>query len=585
MSTPYFSQGCATPATTNNCAPRYPVGMASATEDAPFQHLPPNGSIGGLGIVCPSGPGQSGNKPTVNFQYNNSAWERQVDNQILQFQLSYEQAQHPNDSASAPFVSIHSPYLSPPAAAIGSTPGTNTFEHHGIEQSGAPTDKPPTSSRNVCLPSYITYQQFPSFPDIDPSTGHGNIPDGYLSPRYSSQQHIPLEAAARYSGQWASLSAQNTPYTSSGMFATPHLHPSAETMDRLSRRLSVSSNAPSSMVSSDFQDTPYFITPLSTPRFAPSMSMEDSYSNLSSPVHPTHSRSPSSTSLKASNSNYRPIRPAPYTLDAAQRQRWSTGKTMSLPNRRTQPPDFSFSPSHMRSVSEQNINNMYFADDFGNGDRTSFNQSLDIIRQGLPPIIPGSLENDSPEIHTIKTKTLSSSSSHRPKLAIVQPRTLAPVSVLSCPRIPPLNLPSQTRPLSPPPEDLSPTSCTAPKENNITSHDSYTPKYSRGTKGHLEGFCGLCKPGRWLNMKTSAYWYDKKFNHGINPKTKRAFELPVQRRWKNGSSVIREGLCGMCGEWALMDSCKTSWRKWWRHAYEVSCFALIEADLLTSDVE
>ena len=87
-------------------------------------------------------------------------------------------------------------------------------------------------------------------------------------------------------------------------------------------------------------------------------------------------------------------------------------------------------------------------------------------------------------------------------------------------------------------------------------------------------------------MKTSAYWYDKKFNHGINPKTKRAFELPVQRRWRNGSSVIREGLCGVCGEWALMDSCKTSWRKWWRHAYEVrdSFYCGTAGDLLTKIV-
>jgi hypothetical protein len=38
-------------------------------------------------------------------------------------------------------------------------------------------------------------------------------------------------------------------------------------------------------------------------------------------------------------------------------------------------------------------------------------------------------------------------------------------------------------------------------------NDMYTPHWVRYQGSKKEGYCDLCKPGRWLQLKTSAYWY------------------------------------------------------------------------------
>lgn len=69
-------------------------------------------------------------------------------------------------------------------------------------------------------------------------------------------------------------------------------------------------------------------------------------------------------------------------------------------------------------------------------------------------------------------------------------------------------------------EDLNtPTSCSSTNDSNNQllaamprrqklryDGDSYTPKWVRFT-GHLkEGYCDSCQPGKWLQLKNSAYW-------------------------------------------------------------------------------
>lgn len=99
--------------------------------------------------------------------------------------------------------------------------------------------------------------------------------------------------------------------------------------------------------------------------------------------------------------------------------------------------------------------------------------------------------------------------------------------------------------------------------------DLYTPTYVRGAGKMREGWCGICKPGRWLLLKTSAFWYDKAFTHGISAATGAPFDDPKEMRPTHGQTHFWEGMCGTCGEWiALMGNTKRG-TSWFRHAYKV----------------
>jgi len=65
----------------------------------------------------------------------------------------------------------------------------------------------------------------------------------------------------------------------------------------------------------------------------------------------------------------------------------------------------------------------------------------------------------------------------------------------------------------PPPEDMDPDDHDLkPREQEVRFEgDFYTPRWVRGHGNKREGWCGLCKPGRWLVLKNSAFWYDKSF--------------------------------------------------------------------------
>jgi len=127
-------------------------------------------------------------------------------------------------------------------------------------------------------------------------------------------------------------------------------------------------------------------------------------------------------------------------------------------------------------------------------------------------------------------------------------------------------------PLSPPPEDFN-----CENEDDIPrvqdlrfEGDLYTPKYVRGHGNKREGWCGICKPGRWLVLKNSAFWYDKSFTHGISAATGAAFESPRETRRMKSNPDVWEGLCHSCGEWIALISSKKKGTTWFRHAYKVN---------------
>lgn len=126
-------------------------------------------------------------------------------------------------------------------------------------------------------------------------------------------------------------------------------------------------------------------------------------------------------------------------------------------------------------------------------------------------------------------------------------------------------------PSNPPESDMNPSDPDlVPHEQDLRfTGDLYTPRWVRGHGNKREGWCGLCKPGRWLVLKNSAFWYDKSFTHGVSAATGAAFQGPQETRRTEGNLDVWEGLCGSCGDWIALVSSKKKGTTWFRHAYKV----------------
>ncbi|KAJ4989775.1 Meiotic expression up-regulated protein 26 [Stagonosporopsis vannaccii] len=126
------------------------------------------------------------------------------------------------------------------------------------------------------------------------------------------------------------------------------------------------------------------------------------------------------------------------------------------------------------------------------------------------------------------------------------------------------------QPSDPPESDMNPSDPDlVPHEQDLRFNgDLYTPRWVRGHGNKREGWCGLCKPGRWLVLKNSAFWYDKSFTHGVSAATGAAFQGPQDTRRTEGNLDVWEGLCGSCGEWIALVSSKKKGTTWFRHAYK-----------------
>ncbi len=127
-------------------------------------------------------------------------------------------------------------------------------------------------------------------------------------------------------------------------------------------------------------------------------------------------------------------------------------------------------------------------------------------------------------------------------------------------------------PLSPPTQSPDITTSKLRRQDSRFPGDLYTPIYTRNEGPLREGWCGFCRPGRWLVLKNSAFWYDKCFGHGICATTGAKFEEPVDMRITyrgGGYGEGWEGRCGICGEWIMLVGGKRSGVPWFRHAYKV----------------
>ncbi|RIA93257.1 hypothetical protein C1645_722816 [Glomus cerebriforme] len=97
--------------------------------------------------------------------------------------------------------------------------------------------------------------------------------------------------------------------------------------------------------------------------------------------------------------------------------------------------------------------------------------------------------------------------------------------------------------------------------------DMYTPQWVKYSGHAKEGYCGSCKPGKWLQLKNSAYWYHKQIFHGISPVSGKMFVPPVETR-KSDADDCTEGLCHQCCQWIPIITKKKNSMLWFRHAYK-----------------
>ncbi|KAJ2033504.1 hypothetical protein H4S04_004971 [Coemansia sp. S16] len=123
--------------------------------------------------------------------------------------------------------------------------------------------------------------------------------------------------------------------------------------------------------------------------------------------------------------------------------------------------------------------------------------------------------------------------------------------------------------LSPPPTDEGGVNDKArPRRQKVRfSDDMYTPMWVRNNGQQKEGFCDTCVPGKWLQLKNSAFWYHKQFFHGISSVSGRPFIRPLQVR--HFDADIIEGLCHQCRQWVPIANAKRrNSVLWFRHAHK-----------------
>ncbi|KAI2639778.1 hypothetical protein GGS26DRAFT_284279 [Hypomontagnella submonticulosa] len=277
------------------------------------------------------------------------------------------------------------------------------------------------------------------------------------------------------------------------------------------------------------------------------------------------------------------MRAAPYNVDSSARnKRWSTG-SYGTNNRRPSPFVYHhthdvFGPRMSSRHSSPTMPNHPLPLNFGNLQAVQQHPFLmshpPAFRNSmlLPTQLPSQLPSQAfhPEIHHFENPPpLLSHGLFRMLQSNADPHSLhGHYTDLSDP--PDLYASLQEEQVPPPPEDMNPSDPDlVPHEQELRFEgDLYTPRWVRGHGNKREGWCGICKPGRWLVLKNSAFWYDKSFTHGISAATGNPFQEPKETRRMDGNPDVWEGLCGSCNDWIALVSSKKKGTTWFRHAYK-----------------
>ncbi|PTB66322.1 hypothetical protein BBK36DRAFT_1200701 [Trichoderma citrinoviride] len=293
---------------------------------------------------------------------------------------------------------------------------------------------------------------------------------------------------------------------------------------------------------------------------------------------------------RASPSPRPSMRTAPYEVTRGNKtQRWSTG-SYSVAQRRASPALYHSPPPVSQRYSYQSLpapaaasasamfpnqqqqqqQPMNARPPFMMGGPSTFNRNSMVLASQLPTQVPSYFYNHNETHGVVATPpTLPSHGLLRVLQSNGEPHPLTglyadlsdPPDLFGC---------LQEEQAPPPPEDMNPSDPEmVPYEQELRfENDLYTPRWVRGHGNKREGWCGICKPGRWLVLKNSAFWYDKSFSHGISAATGTPFQEPLDSRRMNGNPDIWEGLCGSCNDWIPLVSSKKKGTTWFRHAYK-----------------
>lgn len=311
------------------------------------------------------------------------------------------------------------------------------------------------------------------------------------------------------------------------------------------------------------------LSPVASPRMTPQSRSE---------LVRTHSRGRASPSPRPG------MRSAPYTVESSRSKRWSTGSYGTMQNRRASPFVYQHTPdafgAHMSSRhSSPTVQNGQMPLNFGNLQATQQQQffmghahpaAFQRNSMLLPSQLPSQGFHHDPHHHFDNPPPLLSHGLFRMLQSNGDPHSLhGHYTDLSDP--PDLYASLHEEQIPPPPEDMNPSDPDLiPHEQELRfDGDLYTPKWVRGHGNKREGWCGICKPGRWLVLKNSAFWYDKSFTHGISAATGQPFQEPQETRRMDGNPDVWEGLCGSCNDWIALVSSKKKGTTWFRHAYKV----------------
>ncbi|KAK2734183.1 hypothetical protein FQN55_002894 [Onygenales sp. PD_40] len=324
----------------------------------------------------------------------------------------------------------------------------------------------------------------------------------------------------------------------------------------------------SNTASLDFTDLSAFSeVPAFTPDYTPRSSLNLSSTPLSPVPSPRHTQSEllrGTNRPRASPSPRSSIRAPPYTFDGV-RKRWSTGSYGSRPNRVTSP---FLSQSHVslsRLPSPSMRQNRLLPSTSSARQQTGNRNSVHFQQANI--LLPSNFDANA---RFRNPAPLASQGLFRTLQSDIDPHHHYFDHYSEFPSPPDLLGPLKEDPIPPPPEDMMPHDPSlVPHEQDLRfENDLYTPRWVRGHGNKREGWCGICKPGRWLVLKNSAFWYDKSFTHGISAATGQAFTPPKETRRTEGNTNVWEGLCGNCGEWVALVSSKKKGTTWFRHAYK-----------------
>jgi len=403
-------------------------------------------------------------------------------------------------------------------------------------------------------------EELESFPSLDPDVGDYN--HGLMG----QDENTPIIDLRQYSGinqseneglhNYNSHPTRRLSESSFSMSSTGGVLPEASTYEDLGSTEAVSYQSEYEAWNNSEQNNSQLLSPLASPR---------------RPHHDHVIRGGSRT--RASPASHNNVRASPYTLDSDRFKRWSTGhaptSTPISSRALAQVPD-RFAPYGPR------YNPHHSMPTYPPSAYANYGQPAQNVLYSHPhPLLPGN-------------STLYSTQEQPYQLEVPRPlpsqglfRLLqsnadrhggcaSHFADLSDP--PDLYSSLLEEPSNPPESDMNPSDPDmVPHEQDLRfTGDLYTPRWVRGHGNKREGWCGLCKPGRWLVLKNSAFWYDKSFTHGVSAATGAAFQGPQDTRRTEGNLDVWEGLCGSCNEWIALVSSKKKGTTWFRHAYKVS---------------